>query len=215
VIKFYGGGLFAGLLMMASVASSAAEVCLFDEEGDFSGKLFRSSGPSVAQVVEGDAVSGKKFLNITPALRGCDFFFHREFVWDYTIAEKPVKNEYRYLLFAWKKNGGSTIQLGLRDDRSDLVVTYYAGEPVEHKPRDKSRDNMKYVQISTAVPGEWQYVIRDMYKDLGGLQADFMINGVYFVAGDGTSADFDCIYLSDDRAALEKLAAQLKKGSAK
>jgi hypothetical protein len=199
------------LLISSAQRGLAADVCLFDEESGFAENLFRSSGASTAVVTEGDAFSGKKFLRVTPESRGCEFFFTPTFVWDYTVAEKPVPGEYRYILFAWRKTGGQTIQLGFSDDRSGTLLTYCAGTKTGYRTVGKRR----YVQVADSVPGEWQYVIRDMYADLQGFQFDFMINGISFVAGDGTSADFDCIYLSDDRAALEKLAGQLKKGAVK
>lgn len=187
---------------------TAGEICLFDEESEFSGKLFRASGESTAVVTNGSAFGGNLHLTVTSVSRGCEFFYDRAFIWEYAVAEKPVPGEFRYVLFAWKKNGGNTVQVGFRDDRSDLVLTYYAGEKQEHKVRK----NMKYVQVAEKVPGAWTCVIRDLYADLDGCQPNLLINGIYFIAGDGESADYDSIYLSDSRDALEQLAVELKKG---
>ena len=206
-------GIAAGVFLLLSGAAQvlAAERCLFDEDSGFAGKLFRAFDGGAAAVTNGNSFSGNLHLAVTPGTRGCELFYDRAFIWEYAIAEKPVPGEFRYAMFAWKKTGGNTIQLGFRDDRSDLVLTYYAGEKAEHKVRS----NMKYIQVADTVPGKWIIVIRDMYTDLQGSQSNLLINGIYFIAGDGQSADYDSIYLSDSREALEQLAAKIKEGMTK
>jgi hypothetical protein len=200
--------VFTGLVLL-SQGISAAEVCLFDEETDFAGKLFRSFDNGTADVVTGSAFNGQRSLAVTPGGRGCESFYDRAFIWEYGIAEKPVAGEFRYVLFAWKKTGGKTIQIGFRDDRSDLVLTYYAGEEQQFRVRK----NMKYVQVADIVPETWTVVIRDLYADMEGCQPNMLINGIYFVAGDGKNGSYDSIYLGDSLEKLEQLAAKLKEGS--
>lgn len=197
-----------GLLLFSQMLT-ASEVCLLDEEAGFAEKLFRSQENGTAEVVANSAFNGQYGLAVTPGGKGCEFFYDRAFVWEYGIDATPVTGEFRYVLFAWKKIGGETVQLGFRDDRSDLVLTYYAGEEQQHRVRK----NMKYVPVSKTVPEQWTCVIRDLYADLGGCQPNMLINGIYFIAGDGKVANYDSIYLSDSRENLEKLAAKLKEGN--
>ena len=192
-------------VLFALPAFAGDTVCLFDEETDFAGKLFRSMDGSVAEVKTGGAFSGERCLNVTPVFRGCEFFYDRMFVWEHGISEMPVNGEYRYVLFAWKKAAGDTVQLAFRDDRSDLTLTYYSGVLMEYR----TRANRKYIEIANQLPSGWQYVIRDMYADLEGVQPNFLLSGIFFIAGEGAPADFDCIYLGTSREALEKIVSEI------
>lgn len=202
----FSNGVVAAMLVLPFF-TTAEEVCLFDETPDFAEKLFRSFDGGSASVETGPALNGQLLLRVTPSARGCEFFYDRAFVWEYGIDEKPVAGEFRYVLFAWKKEGGSTVQIAFRDDRSDLVMTYYAGQQLEVPVRA----NMKYVSVADEVPDQWTCVIRDLYADMQGCQPNFLMNGIYFIPGDGVSADFDCIYLSNSRETLEQLAATFLK----
>lgn len=205
-------GLLCGLMSTTGYADDGQSIRverLFDENPEFSEKLFRSGGDSVATVVSGDSFSGDMHLHVTPAFRGCEFFYDEAFVWQYGIDHNPVPGEFRYVLFAWRKSGGSTVQLGFRDDRSNLVLTYFAGEHIEHP----TRANRRYIRVAEHPPETWDYVIRDMAADVGEEQPNFMINGIYLIPGDGEAAEFDAIYLGASRDDLEQLVKQISEGN--
>src|SRR5690606_24864990 len=107
---------------------------------------------------------------------------------------------YRYLQFAWKKQGGSAICLQLNHDgawgpvaggRPGASFRYHAG------PAPESYGAA--VRISNELPKDFVLVTRDLYADFG----EFTLTGLAFSAMDAQQAFFDHIYLARDRQELD------------
>jgi len=106
------------------------------------------------------------------------------------IRENPGPGEYRYLRFAWKKQGGKAICLQLNHDGS--------WGPQEGKPA-----SFRYhsgpagpcygasLAIDAAVPEQFEVVTRDLFADFG----EFTLTGLALSPVDGEFGLFDHIYL--------------------
>lgn len=113
--------------------------------------------------------------------------------WNYKVVEHPSRtNEFRYIMFAWKKMGGSGIMLQLANNgtwASNVslpapVFRYVAGVNI-------SDPAMAAVNVSNYSPSNWTVVIRDLYADFG----EFTLTGIAFTPFN-YSCLFDSIYLT-------------------
>ncbi len=122
--------------------------------------------------------------------------------WGFKIVEKPTgANEFRFIRFAWKKEGGGSVLLGFANDNSWSGKRYAAGE---------YGLGAQGVKIAEKAPVEWTVVTRDIYKDFGA----FGLTGILFSsAGAGTSR-FDQVILGRSIADLD-VATDLALGKAK
>ena len=122
--------------------------------------------------------------------------------WGFKIVEKPTgANEFRYIRFAWKKEGGGSVLLGFANDNSWSGKRYAAGD---------YGLGAQGVTIAAKAPVEWTVVTRDIYKDFGA----FGLTGILFSsAGAGTSR-FDHVILGRSIADLD-VATDLALGKAK
>ncbi|MBM3214291.1 hypothetical protein FJZ36_05200 [Candidatus Poribacteria bacterium] len=93
--------------------------------------------------------------------------------WAFSIVEKPNKDsttEFRYITFAWKKVGGTGIQLQLHGDPNTWGHRYHAG--ANEKNWNPS------IQVSAKIPDKWTLVTRDLWADW----KSFALTGVAFTA---------------------------------
>src|SRR5262249_30636502 len=129
-----------------------------------------------------DFYSGVSSLRVTPFQR----FRARIAGWEYPIVEKPQAGQYRYLRFAWKRDGGAGIMIQLHSNGS-WNQRYYAG----------TRSNQTatwgpMIEVTPKLPGEWTVVTRDLFKDFGAVT----LHGIALTPMEGGVAGyFDHIYL--------------------
>ena len=75
------------------------------------------------------------------------------------IKKSPKVGEYRYITFAWKKKGGTGVQLQLHATTDTWGHRYHAG------------DNMQgwnpSIQVTPDFPKDWQIHTRDLFEDWG------------------------------------------------
>ncbi len=111
--------------------------------------------------------------------------------WKYPIVESPKNGQYRYIAFAWKKEGGSKIGIFVRTP--DAWHGYGAGEEMSDR-----------MTISTKNPTEWTVVVRDLYKDFG--RCDIV--GLALSPVDGTAGYYNNIYLGRTEAEVRRVATK-------
>jgi len=114
-----------------------------------------------ALLVTGEGGDGQKF---NPNIPG----------WAFKIVKDPkAKDEFRYITFAWKKVGGTGIQLQLSAG-GDWGHRYHAG--ANEKNWNPSWNPS--IQVSPDIPKEWTLVTRDVWEDW----KDMTLTGIAFTA---------------------------------
>lgn len=104
--------------------------------------------------------------------------------WAFKIVQNPqALNEFRYLTFAWRKDGGKGIMLQLNGDPGGWDHKYYAGENVKNWT--------PAIRVSQILPTQWEIVTKDLYSDFG----NFTLSGIAFSAMDGNSGCWDDVFL--------------------
>ncbi len=161
-------------------------LAIFEDQPEFVANLNQGSG--TAELASNDKLSGSASVKITPeqkynaALPGLGI----------KIRQNPGPGEYRYLQFAWKKQGGQRICVQLNHDgqwgpvpsTNPLKFRYDTGPA----PGDTFGGAMR---IDGNLPSDWVVVTRDLYADFG----DFTLTGLALAPVDGEFALFDHIYL--------------------
>lgn len=113
--------------------------------------------------------------------------------WKFQIVEKPTKpGEFRYLRFAWKKNGGAGVMIQLHDLHRSWAMRYHAGRNVFNWEPSKA--------VAGQLPSDWELVTRDLFADYG----SFVITGMALSPLDGQFALFDHILLGRSVEDLDK-----------
>jgi hypothetical protein len=116
--------------------------------------------------------------------------------WNFKIVEKPTKaGEFRYLRFAWKKSGGGGIMIQFHDPARSWAFRYFAGRNVQGWQPAMS--------VSDKLPGEWEVVTRDLFKDWGAIT----LTGFALTPFDGTGGLFDHMLLGRTVEDLDKATA--------
>ncbi|MBI5413694.1 hypothetical protein HZA42_05090 [Candidatus Peregrinibacteria bacterium] len=133
--------------------------------------------------------------------------------WNFPIKQKPVEeNEYRYILFAWKQQGGKSLMMQLANNGQwGTALSYVAGNP----------GNTYYkIDVSPQSPSDWNVVVRDVYKDMVVSQfeknfnhnsslRDIVITGIALTPWDGEYGMWDKIILGTDKEELLQMAEEL------
>lgn len=122
--------------------------------------------------------------------------------WNFKIVEKPAgPNEFRYVRFAWKKEGGGSILLGFANDNNWSGKRYVSGAYATNGTGHKVNEN---------VPEEWTVVTRDLFKDFGA----FGLTGILLSSTGTGTAYFDHILLGRSTEDLD-VATDAALGKAK
>jgi hypothetical protein len=159
-------------------------LAIFEDQVEFLANLTQGGGQ--ASLIADQKYSGLVSIRVTPdqrfnpALPGLAA----------KIREFPGPGEFRYLRFAWKKQGGAAICLQLNHDGkwgpaegSPAKFRYHAGPMGEVYGGS--------VGVDGNLPGEFAVVTRDLFADFG----EFTLNGLALSPVDGEFALFDHIYL--------------------
>ncbi|MBI3838596.1 MAG: hypothetical protein HY288_11775 [Planctomycetia bacterium] len=157
---------------------------VFEDQVEFLANLKEGGGH--ASLIAEEKYSGLASIKVTPdqrlnlALPGLGV----------KIRETPGPGEYRFLRFAWKKQGGQTICLQLNHDgmwgpaaNNPAKFRYHAGPAGEQYAGS--------VAIDANLPSGFTVVTRDLFADFG----EFTFTGVALSPVDGEYALFDHIYL--------------------
>jgi hypothetical protein len=144
-----------------------------------------------------DVFAGVEAVRVTPVQK------YRTKIpgWNFKVVEKPklpsgaqAPVEVRYLRFAWKKSGGQGIMIQFHDPVKSWAMRYFAGQnAVGWNPA---------VAVSAQLPGEWELVTRDLFKEHG----EFTITGMALTAmyGEADFALFDHMLLGRTQEDLDR-----------
>jgi hypothetical protein len=157
---------------------------IFEDEEEFANSLNQGGGQ--IRLEGGEKYSGASSVRVTgdqrfnPALSSLGV----------KIRKEPGPGEYRYLRFAWKKQGGNQICLQLNHDGAwgptaggtGAKFRYHAG------PGDCYGASLR---VAARLPNRLTVVTRDLYADFG----EFTLTGLALSPIDGQFAVFDHIYL--------------------
>lgn len=191
---------------------------LFEDDRELATVLKNESGQ--IEVQPDDVYSGQHALKVTSgaaenlAIPG----------WDAVIREHPRLGEFRYLVFAWKKMSGKSIQLQLGHAPAPppLSKAWEIGWSTRPHPplsdeRGKRFGYCYEVGVASTspphplwmqgdLPHEWQLVERDLFNDFGA----FIVTGIGLRTGDSNPAWFDHIYLARTKADVERIKTLIK-----
>ena len=176
--RFILGTNRAELESLVNPQPTSSVKTIFDEDESFINQL----NGSLSNVAT-DVYTGKVALKVLPNQSYA--FTLKEGPW--AISETGL----RYMLFAWKKVGGSKIQIQL-NSLEKAWTRYHAGGQSVYNPS---------ISVMEGLPTEWTYVVRDLYQDFGAMT----LTGLAFTPNDGEYGLFDCIYLAKTRKELEAL----------
>jgi hypothetical protein len=157
---------------------------VFEDEEEFTTSL--SQGGGQIRLEGGQKYSGAASVRVTPDQR----FNPALSSLGVKIRKEPGPGEYRYMRFAWRKQGGNQICLQLNHDGqwgptaggTGATFRYHAG------PGDCFGASL---QVGRRVPNRMTVVTRDLYADFG----EFTLTGLALSPIDGQFALFDHIYL--------------------
>lgn len=191
---------------VAAVERRPGLLRIFEDESGFAKQL--NEGEGEATVETDKPYRGKASLKVTAPQRAGSRLSNLEAA----IREFPDFGEYRFLRFAWRKDGGTQVALGLGHDG------VFGGEPDARRGRGRPRtpgdrrgvvldnrglqvgyryDAGKGPPLSGAAirlggpDPNWIEVTRDLYSDFGA----FNLTGLQLGCPDGDAAWFDHIYL--------------------
>jgi hypothetical protein len=157
---------------------------VFEDEEEFATNLNQGGGQ--VRLENGEKYSGSASVRVTPDQRLNPALP----TLGVKIRRDPGPGEYRYLRFAWKKQGGNQLCLQLNHDGAwgpasggtAASFRYHAG-PGECYGAS--------LQVQKRVPNRMTVVTRDLYGDFG----EFTLTGLALSPVDGQFALFDHIYL--------------------
>ena len=165
-------------VMFTSVSFSKV-VVLFDEDekteagnGNFVGVFVSHDAGSTVTVTKDEAIAGKVSAFCTPS----QSYNPTIGGWTYSI------DEYQYLTFAWKKDGGTGIMVQFAHDAA-WAYRYYSGVNVT---------NWEGIQLEAKIPEDWMVYTRDLKKDFGG---GWNLTGIALTPWDGKGGYYDHILL--------------------
>lgn len=163
------------LSLIAGKVTAQQSYIIAHEEADIKDLITKlTSGDGQASVERADVYKkdrdGKAALLVTGAGGDGQKFNPNVPGWAFKIVKDPkAKDEFRYITFAWKKVGGTGIQLQL-SALGDWGHRYHAG--ANEKNWNPS------IQVSPDMPKEWTLVTRDVWEDW----KDMTLTGIAFSA---------------------------------
>ncbi len=199
---------------------------IFEDQDEFAIELRQAERPIVALSAD-QPFSGTHSLRVSGGsaenghLTGLD-------TW---IAEQPRNGQYRFLVFAWKKDAGNRILLQLAHEgkfAEHIAQLFPAAErPVRKRlgPFDPKRQleerglrsGFSYdagteapqsnapLRLDAKIPDKWALMTRDVFTDFGPIH----LTGLSLGSPDGNAAFFDHIYLARTPQDVEYLRTHL------
>ena len=160
-------------------------LAVFEDQGEFVTNL--NQGDGAATLSMDDKFSGTASVKVTPGQR----FNPMLPGLGVKIRQNPGPGEYRFVQFAWKKQGGARICLQLNHDGQWGPA---AGKPGKFRYDAGPAPDESYggaLRVDAKLPAAFVVVTRDLFADFG----EFTLNGLALSPADGEFALFDHIYL--------------------
>jgi hypothetical protein len=166
-------------------APAEQPLAVFEDQPEFVANL--TQGDGAATLLADDKFSGAASVKVTPGQK----FNPTLPGLAVKIRQNPGPGEYRYLQFAWKKQGGTRICLQLNHDGQWGPV---AGNPGKFRYDAGAAEGESYgaaLRVDANLPAAFVVVTRDLFADFG----EFTLDGLALSPADGEFALFDHIYL--------------------
>ena len=160
-------------------------LAVFEDQAEFAANL--NEGDGAATLSADDKYSGAASVKVTPGQR----YNTKLPGLGVKIRQNPGPGEYRYLQFAWKKQGGARICLQLNHDGQWGPA---GGNPAKFRYDAGPAPDEAYgaaLRVDPALPAGFVLVTRDLFSDFG----EFTFTGLALSPVDGDFALFDHIYL--------------------
>lgn len=174
--------LFVVSLLIACPLAFADQVVLFDENkaseagaGDFPGIFVSHDAESVVETSTAEHFTGSMSILCTPS----QSYNPSAPGWSYPI------DDYPYLTFAWKKDGGTGIMLQLAFD-NNWAYRYFSGVNVT---------DWEGIQLEEEIPQDWMMYTRDLTADFAG---GWNLTGMALTPWDGVAGYYDSMILHSD-----------------
>jgi hypothetical protein len=158
---------------------------IFEDQPEFVANLNQGNG--TATLAADDKYSGAASVKVTPGQR----FSGALPGLAAKIRQNPTAGEYRYLQFAWKKQGGQRIGMQLGHDGK---FGPEEGKPAKFRYDASAAPGESFggaLRINGSLPAGFVVVTRDLFADFG----EFTLTGIALAPLDGDFALFDHIYL--------------------
>jgi len=186
------GAVTAGLVVGVGSVVAAESFIIVDDEASIDDLIPFLTNGNAAPMVEKDDVwvedaDGKAALRIDST--GGDFQKFNPNIpeWQFEIVDAPSGDmEFRYITFAWKKSGGTGIQLQLHGHPEGWGHRYHAGA--------NAQGWNPSIEVSPDLAEDWQLHTRDLFDDWG----EFILTGVAFSPSSLDFAIYDHIVLHQD-----------------
>jgi hypothetical protein len=160
-------------------------VAIFEDEQTFVDNLTQGGGTVALE--PGDRYSGQSSVRVTPDQR----FNPMLPGLGLRVRENPGIGEIRFIRFAWKKQGGTSVCLQLNHDG---LWGPSEGNPGKFR-YDAGSGGESYgaaLRTGDTLPAEWQVITRDLFADFG----EFTLTGIALSPQDGDFALFDHVYVA-------------------
>jgi hypothetical protein len=160
---------------------------VFEDEAGFPAVLREGSGQIALE--SADRYAGSAALKVTGEQR----FRASMPGWNFTIAEKPGPGQFRYLRFAWRKQGGNNILLQLNASGKWGPTLGQKGPAFRYEAGPAANPfKVAAIKVDSRLPDDWVVVTRDLFADFG----SFKLSGLAFTPGPGGYGLFDHVYLA-------------------
>ena len=178
----------AGLVAAGMSAAQDKSFVILDDEESIEHVIgFLTNGSAIASVENDDVYEDRDAdaaLHIESV--GGDFqkFNTQIDDWAFQVVANPTAaDEYRYITFAWKKSGGTGMQLQIHGQPAEWGHRYHAG--VNMQGWNPS------LEVTPDFPEDWQLHTRDLFEDWD----EFVLTGLAFSPGSLDFAIYDHIAL--------------------
>lgn len=202
------------ILAFVICAGALGEVIeIFEDDDSFMNNLSNQDAATNIENDDTDVFRGEIALNVSApegsAANNVQRYNPNIPGWSYKVVENPSKEgEVRWIMFAWKKIGGTGIMIQFPDNGSWGAVTVpFVKPPAPGSRRYIAGDNLTGwtgIQTREDAPEEWEVVIRDLFADFGA----FTMTGMALTPFNEVGL-YDSIYLAQTEDELKSLATKM------
>jgi len=190
------------LVFAVCVGAQGKVIELFDEDDAFMGMLSNQDTPTQIEIADSESFNGDISIRLeAPAAVSNGQRYNPNIPgWRYNIVKDPsADDEARWIMFAWKKVGGTGIMIQFPNNGSWGVQPqggrYFDGV---------NKTGWPGIQLADDAPGEWEVQIRDLFDDFGA----FTMTGIALTQYDNVGF-YDSIYLAWSEDELKGLLTSM------